>query len=862
MPPFCKSRLTALIALLCLCASPLFGQVIRDGGIDPANLGKGDWIYFMSAATNKLGGNVSSVTNEASLMQYYKSQGIRYIIIKAATSASLFKGSYATPQFTSNLVNIAHTNGILIFGYNRSYGSNLTAEISISDYVFNCGADGFVWDAEIEWETGAGQPWITNGPAQAWQMCSTVRSNWPNKFLAHAPFPIIYLHSSFPYKEFGFWCDAVMPQIYHFSSTGIKGSPSAAINWSDVNWRTWQNSLASLPVGNSNGVIVHWTNAIKPIIPLQDVYGPLYSSPHPDEDVLEFADYSAADPNAQTVGGYQGVNFWRADLHGAVQWNHIKTATAGNFPGTVNNLVIDDPNATVVGGWTSVRVFGATTTSPTYYGATGSDTNSFGTNYFSKLQGTGAAYVQFTPNIKVAGDYDVLQWHPHVTNASSVTPFVINHVFGTTTNFANQQTNAGTWSLLGRYTFAVGTNGSIRVTDGFSDPGKVAIADGIKLVFAASNAPFNYTLTVDVIGDGSVNLSPNQANYEPGTPVTLTATPATGYTFSGWSGDASGLTNPLVLPINTNLSVSATFLSTNVDLFLDNTNNAASFSSGWSTGVSSPDKYLADYRFASVAAGGTATATYRPALGLAGYYDVYIWYPQGSNRATNAPWLISYSGGSTNVAVDQTANGGGWRLLAAARPFATGTAGYVQLSNDTGYSGKVVLADGVRFSYVGPLNTALGISMQPLDQTVKVGSNVVFSVTADGNPSPSYQWRFNGNPIPGATTSTYTRTNAQPVHAGDYSVIVSNVVNSLVSSNATLAVLPLAPLWLHSITALPDGRMTLVISGEPGHPFALERTTNFSFWEEITNAANPTGTAAVTDLSSTNLDRAFYRARQ
>ena len=30
----------------------VLGQ-IRDGGIDPANLGKGDWIYFISAATNR-----------------------------------------------------------------------------------------------------------------------------------------------------------------------------------------------------------------------------------------------------------------------------------------------------------------------------------------------------------------------------------------------------------------------------------------------------------------------------------------------------------------------------------------------------------------------------------------------------------------------------------------------------------------------------------------------------------------------------------------------------------------------------------------------------------------------------------------
>src|SRR5436309_1337889 len=189
---FCRALgrvpLVAVLVFLLQFFHPGAQAQVRDGGIDPWNIGKGDWIYYMSAATNKLGGNVSSVTNENSLMLFYRSEAVRYIIIKAATSDYLFNGSYNQPQFTSNLVNIAHANGILIFGYNRSYGSNVVGEIAISDYVFRQGADGFVWDAESEWESNS--PWIgSSGAAKAWQLCSTVRSNWPTKFLAHAPFP-------------------------------------------------------------------------------------------------------------------------------------------------------------------------------------------------------------------------------------------------------------------------------------------------------------------------------------------------------------------------------------------------------------------------------------------------------------------------------------------------------------------------------------------------------------------------------------------------------------------------------------------------------------------------------------------------
>src|SRR6266699_5562036 len=283
-----------------LYGSPAFAQ-IRDGGIDPWNLGKGDWVYSISDATNKVGGRYNSVTNENSLMLFYKQQGIRYMIVKAATGASLFNGCYSFPQFSATLVNIAHTNGVLIFGYNRSYATNVAGELAVVDYVFNQGADGFVWDAEAEWESSRIG---SQGPALAWQQCSTVRSNYPNKFLAHAPFPIIYLHSSFPYKEFGFWCDAIMPQIYHFSAT--KGSQSAAINWSDINWRTWQSSLGGLPPTNIGGVTVYWTNAVKPLAPINDVYGPFGRSPcegttsaYPDKHVMEFMDYLIADPMPQ-----------------------------------------------------------------------------------------------------------------------------------------------------------------------------------------------------------------------------------------------------------------------------------------------------------------------------------------------------------------------------------------------------------------------------------------------------------------------------------------------------------------------------------------------------------------------------------
>ena len=47
--------------------------------------------------------------------------------------------------------------------------------------------------------------------------------------------------------------------------------------------------------------------------------------------------------------------------------------------------------------------------------------------------------------------------------------------------------------------------------------------------------------------------------YDPGTSATLTATPDAGYAFTGWTGDASGTTNPLSLTMDADKTVGATF---------------------------------------------------------------------------------------------------------------------------------------------------------------------------------------------------------------------------------------------------------------------------------------------------------------
>ena len=73
-----------------------------------------------------------------------------------------------------------------------------------------------------------------------------------------------------------------------------------------------------------------------------------------------------------------------------------------------------------------------------------------------------------------------------------------------------------------------------------------------------SHSLVEYTLTINVIGDGSVDVNPAGPYYY-GDVVSLTAVPATGWRFSVWSGAVSGSVNPATVNMTGNLTAVATF---------------------------------------------------------------------------------------------------------------------------------------------------------------------------------------------------------------------------------------------------------------------------------------------------------------
>jgi hypothetical protein len=321
--------------------------------------------------------------------------------------------------------------------------------------------------------------------------------------------------------------------------------------------------------------------------------------------------------------------------------------------------------------------------------------------------------------------------------------------------------------------------------------------------------------------------------------------------------------------MTTNKTISVTFVSTATEIVIDNTDPGwtnTSPSGSWTSGAAAGvPKIGTNYLYTAGTGGSSITRSCRwtPDIGIAGFYDVYVYYQIGANRTVGATYKVFYNGGNVSSLQNQystTPNQGGWFLVGAGLPFAAGTAGYVELGNNTPDT-LYVSADAAKFIYVAPI-TPPAITLQPQGLTVNQGSDATFTVLATGTAPLAYQWYFGSLPIEGATGSQFVVTNAQPAAQGDYSVEVLNVAGQITSSDAVLIVTQPVPPQIDWITILSDGQIQLQASGLPGH-YAVEVTTNLvnrATWAELTNFSTTNTTFQYLD-SETNLTQRFYRIR-
>lgn len=166
-----------------------------------------------------------------------------------------------------------------------------------------------------------------------------------------------------------------------------------------------------------------------------------------------------------------------------------------------------------------------------------------------------------------------------------------------------------------------------------------------------------------------------------------------------------------------------------------------------------------------------------------------------NNTGTTAIFSVDTSGTSPSHQWRMNGNvlNNGGNVSGATSP--TLTLSSVSALDEAGYSVVVSNSAGSVTSAVATLTVAQPPTLltQPQSQTRSAGENAAFSIVASGFQPMSFQWRWNGDPIAGATDSTYTRSSVQLSDAGNYSVVISNSVGTVTSSNGGLAVIPTEP---------------------------------------------------------------------
>ena len=126
---------------------------------------------------------------------------------------------------------------------------------------------------------------------------------------------------------------------------------------------------------------------------------------------------------------------------------------------------------------------------------------------------------------------------------------------------------------------------------------------------------------------------------------------------------------------------------------------------------------------------------------------------------------------------------------------AWGYDGYGQTDVPSGLSNVVAIASGLEFSMALQNDGSPFITGQPASQVVSSNTTVQFTVTALGAPALNYQWQKNGanltdgGNVSGSGTASLTLSNVQTADTASYTVVVTNAINSITSSPATLTVI-------------------------------------------------------------------------
>ena len=140
-----------------------------------------------------------------------------------------------------------------------------------------------------------------------------------------------------------------------------------------------------------------------------------------------------------------------------------------------------------------------------------------------------------------------------------------------------------------------------------------------------------------------------------------------------------------------------------------------------------------------------------------------------------------------------------------------------------------------------------------------IGSSASFSVSVSGTPPFSYQWRFNGANLLNATNAAYAIQAVGATNTGNYSVVVTNLLGSVTSSNALLTVIVPPTLALQLLAGYP----LLNLYGMLSSNFVVQYSTSLADtnWANLLSLTNlPSSPYLFLDPAGDGEPARFYRA--
>lgn len=186
--------------------------------------------------------------------------------------------------------------------------------------------------------------------------------------------------------------------------------------------------------------------------------------------------------------------------------------------------------------------------------------DSFGPNYRYRQVAPVSDPATWTAEVPFAGTYQVYAWWSAWSDRATSARYIVNHLDGTAVVPRDQTENGGRWNLVGTFRFEKGAT-TVHLSPDFSG-GSVIIADAIRFVALDAQPLSVHSLVTAISGQGTLTLTPDQAAYTEDDEVHIEATAAEGFEFIAWSGTLTSTVNPLVLTMDQDVELLATFRRT------------------------------------------------------------------------------------------------------------------------------------------------------------------------------------------------------------------------------------------------------------------------------------------------------------